>query len=462
MNTFLSKIALVGRPNVGKSALFNKLCKKRLSIVDEAEGVTRDRIYAESDCFGTSFIMIDTGGISPRKDLPYNELVKKQSFLAIEEADVVILVVDGHAGATPLDISLARDLQRLGKPIVLAVNKIDHPGQEGLIEQFSCLGIGDKIGVSATQNWHMAELLEAAISYLPKKEKEQEAPDSQIKVALIGRANTGKSTLLNHLLGEERSIVSELAGTTRDAIDADVIRGGQSFLFVDTAGIRRKSKEHEVIDKFAFIRTKDAINRCDICLVLLDSREGVSAQDKKILDMVKESGKPAILLFNKWDLVKGFRMEHCLKAVDLEASYLQHCPKIAISAKTGRNLEKIFPEILTVFEFAYKRISTHQLNNCLERSMQLTHPPLINGKRLRVYYVTQVENAPPRFILFVNHVHLISDTYRKYLENQLRKTFLFTGCPLFLHVKDKKKAAKSERKLPPNANSFLSEMNQIY
>ncbi|EFB42390.1 hypothetical protein pah_c009o032 [Parachlamydia acanthamoebae str. Hall's coccus] len=440
----LPKLALVGRPNVGKSALFNKICGKKIAIVDEAEGVTRDRLYAEADLFGRHFQVIDTGGINPRSDAPFNEEVKRQAEIAIEEADTIVMVVDSHVGLTALDHEVAQILLRTSKPLCLAVNKIDHPSQEHLIYEFQSLGITNKVAVSATQSWRIAELLEAALDPLSLEIGEEET-DKPLAIAIIGRPNVGKSSLINYLLDEQRCIVSPIPGTTRDSVDVSFTHNEHAYTLIDTAGIRRKHSEHEVVDKFAAIRTERAIARADICLLVLDSQQGITVQEKRIANLIEEAGKGCILLFNKWDLVKGFRMEHCLKEIESEASFLNHCPKIFMSAKTGRNVEKIFEEIQTVHENSQKRITTHQLNKFIEVAMQRNHPPMMMGKRLRIYYMAQVAVNPPKFILFVNYPNLMMESYKKYLYNQFREAYGFTGVPILMHLKGKEKTRQEKQ-----------------
>lgn len=434
----LIKLAIVGRPNVGKSALFNSICKKKIAIVDEAEGVTRDRLYADTDLFGFPFQVIDTGGINARSTALFNAEIKRQAEIAIEEADTIIMVVDGHVGITDLDEEIARILHRTHKPLCLAVNKIDNLSQQHLIYDFLKLGIKENVAVSATQNWQIAELLEAALKDFPKENVNLDS-SQETKVAIIGRPNVGKSSLVNFLLEDDRCIVSPIAGTTRDSIDVSFRHGEDSFILIDTAGIRKKQAEHEVVDKFAAIRTQRAIERADICLLILDAQEGLTTQEKKIANMIEEAGKGCILLFNKWDLVKGFRMEHCLKEVEDEASFLKHCPKLFISAKSGRNVEKIFPLVKEVREASQMRISTHQLNKFVGAALQRNHPPMMMGKRLRIYYMAQVDVEPPKFVLFVNFPNLMTEPYRKYLYNQFREAYGFTGVPITLHLKGKKR-----------------------
>lgn len=435
----LPLLAIVGRPNVGKSALFNCICKQRIAIVDEAEGVTRDRIYSMTDLFGFPFRIVDTGGIDRHNHSPYQESISRQARLAIEEAAVVVMVVDGRVGLTQWDEELARELHKTGKPLVLAVNKIDNPRDEPMQYPFQRLGISKIVTVSTTQGYHIAELLEMAFEdYVPQAPEPQK--EQSVRVALVGRPNVGKSSLLNRFLSEERAIVSPIPGTTRDSIDV-LCTGpnGTHYTLIDTAGIRRKGGEHEVVDKFAAIRTERAIERADICLLVVDSQEGLTTREKKIANQIEEAGKGCILILNKWDLVKGKRMEHFLQEVEQEAPFLKHCPTLCISAQTGRNVEKIFPLIDEVQRNANQRITTGLLNQFIAKAMHKTHPPMVGGKRLRIYYMTQIAVAPPRFVTFVNAPRLMDDSYKKYLYNQFRLEFGFTGVPIRLYLKGKKR-----------------------
>lgn len=452
--TMLPKIAIVGRPNVGKSALFNRICQKRVSIVDEQEGITRDRIYAQADLFGRPFQLVDTGGIDPSGKVAFNEEIREQALFAVQEADALIFVVDGQVGPTHLDLEVAKILRKSKKPVVVAVNKIDRPADELKMHEFQSLGIPDILPISALQGLQIAELLELTLKYLPttvpeeKAETELSTPEETIRVAIVGRPNVGKSTLLNQLLEDERSIVSPIAGTTRDAIDAPITVDGQSYLLIDTAGIRRKKAEKEVVDKFAAIRTEEAIDRADVCLLVLDSYEGITTQEKRIASEIEAKGKSCILLFNKWDLVKNLRMEHAMRGVREEIPFLTHCPTLFLSAIKGRNLDQIFPAIRHVYAERYRKITTGQLNKFIEGCLQKYHPPLLLGKRLRIYYMTQIQTAPPKFIVFVNNTTLMVESYKKYLINQFRKTYQFSGCPIFFELRGKRGKPEITGKLP--------------
>ncbi len=441
MKTQKPKVALVGRPNVGKSALFNRIARTRLAIVDEAEGITRDRLYADAELFGLDFEVIDTGGIDPRSKAVFNDEIRRQAEIAIEEADSLILVVDSRVGITALDLEVARTLQKTDKPLAVAINKVDQHSDQFDFSPYYELGIQNMVPVSAEHGLQVAELLELALNGFEKPDEVEEEAQG-IKVAIVGKPNVGKSSFLNFVLSEERCCVSPIAGTTRDSIDAAVTIDDEPYVLIDTAGIRRKRAEHEVVDKFAAIRTEKAIERADICLLMLDAQEGISVQEKKIANLIEEKGKGCLILINKWDLVKGVQMEHYLRAVREEVPFLAHCPALFISAKTGRNIDMVFKEVKNIDRFSQTRITTHQLNKFLEKAMQLNHPPMITGKRLRIYYMAQVGVAPPTFVMFVNNPALMTGAYKKYLYNQFRSEYKFTGVPIPMYLKGKKAPKK--------------------
>ncbi len=458
--TKLLKLALVGRPNVGKSALFNRICRNRIAIVDEAEGITRDRLYADADFFGKPFEVIDTGGINPNSDVPFQEEIRRQTEIAIVEADAIVMVVDATVGVTVLDEFVARLLLRTGKRVVLAVNKVDDLGKMDLVYPFYSLGISKIVAVSATQSFQVAELLEEAfegISFPTEGPEEEKA----IRIAVVGRPNVGKSTLVNYLLDEERCVVSPIAGTTRDSIDVDILVEGQRFTLIDTAGIRRKKAEHEVVDKFAAIRTERALDRCDICVLMLDAERGMTNQDKRIAHQIEELGKGCVILFNKWDTVKGFRMEHCLKSMHIDVPFLAHCPTLFVSAQTGRHLEKLFSIIAEVDVQQNRRITTGQLNKFVEKVVQRYHPPMVYGKRLRIYYMAQVDVQPPRFVMFVNKPELMVDTYTKYMINQFREMYGFIGSPIKFFLKGRKTKEDRSGKEDVVKEEDFSEENEV-
>ncbi len=441
------KLAIVGRPNVGKSALFNRICKKRLAIVDEAEGVTRDRLYSDADFFGMPFQVIDTGGIHAKSQATFNAEIKRQAEIAIEEADTIVMVVDGQVGITELDQEVAKILLKTKKPLCLAVNKIDDLSQEHLAYTFGTLGIPRIVPVSAAHGWQIAELLEIAFEDFDKTNLKTEKSKA-IHIAIIGRPNVGKSSLVNYILNEDRCIVSPIPGTTRDSIDVSFMHGDQGYTLIDTAGIRRKKAEHEVVDKFAAMRTERAIERADICILMLDAQQGMTSQEKRIANSIEEAGNGCLVLLNKWDLVKGFRMEHCLQGIEEEVPFLNYCPKIFTSAKTGRNIDKIFPTLKEIHESSQKRITTHQLNTFIGKCLQKNHPPMLMGKRLRIYYMAQVGIEPPIFVLFVNFVNLMSDSYQKYLYNQFREVYGFLGVPLRFRLRGKEESRAKTSKEP--------------
>jgi GTP-binding protein len=432
----LPKIAIIGRPNVGKSSLFNRICKKREAIVHEEEGVTRDLLYGKSSFFSKPFAIIDSAGIDPKAEGVFTKLMEKQAKIGANEADVIVFVVDGRVGITIQDERVAKFLFTLNKPIILAINKMDGEHDPAIIQDFYSLGVKDMVLVSALHNIGIDDLLEKALEDFSGVEEEEE--DKHPQIAFIGRPNVGKSTLFNHLVGQERSMVSEIAGTTRDQIDMLFEKGDKKYTFIDTAGVIRKNKARSVIDKFSAIRTEKAIKKSNLCLLLINIKEGLTSQEKKILSMVAENKKGCILLLNKWDLVQDHKMEHALRHMREQNPILKDIPTLIISAKTKRNIEKIFPLIDQVYHSLSQTLSTSKLNQFVETVMQKYHPPMIMGKRLRVYYMTQVGKFPPAFILFVNYPHLFCPTYKKYLINQLKKTFKLHGVFVSFFIRGKK------------------------
>lgn len=432
------RIAIIGRPNVGKSALFNRFVGRRQAIVDDAEGITRDRGYATTEFFGTLLQFIDTGGIAKDKTLPFRESVKKQAEIAMKEADAIIFVIDQRLGITKGDEEVASMLHLLGKPTFLALNKVDFEDRSMNLNEFYSLGFDRIFPVSAVHGHQITELLQAIVDIFP-------SPPSIIeefktaRIAVIGKPNAGKSTLINALLKDERLVVSDIPGTTLDSVDVLVQKEGKSYTFVDTAGLRRKHKENEVVDKFSRVRTEQAIERADICILVLDSTAGLTAQEKSFISFIEAAGKSCILFFNKWDLVQGFRMEHSKSAIMTEHPFVTHCPIIFGSAKLEKNLDKLFPAIESIEKARSESLTTGILNRFLEKAIQKVHPPMIQGKRLRVYYMTQTKAAPPTFALFVNFRSLILPTYERYLLAQFRKTFGFPGTPVKFEFRQKSK-----------------------
>lgn len=425
-------VAIIGRPNVGKSALFNRIARKRIAIVDQKEGVTRDylAVCVEGEF---SFRLLDTGGIDPGSKGLFRDEIIAAAKSAVAQADILVMVVDGEVGATALDEEIAHMLLKTGKPLTLAVNKIDDPSHERRLAPFYKLGIKKVMGVSALHGTGVHELL--VDLNLPT-----EVIDTQVdvsKIAIVGRPNVGKSTLVNALLKEERVIVSPLAGTTRDAVDIPLSLDGKDYLLIDTAGVKKKKSDKENAEMCSQLRRRDAIERADIALLLLDASTGLTDQDKHLLSDIEESGKPCLILLNKWDLVHGYRMEHIISALRLATPFLAHVPILILSAKQGRNLHKLFPAIHKLLATTQKRLSTALLNRFLTTAQAHTRPPMLGGKRLRIYYMTQVSASPPRFLLFVNSPTLMDPSYQKYLLNSLRTTFNFAGTPLKLHLKGK-------------------------
>ena len=432
-------VAIVGRPNVGKSMLFNKLCGRRLSIVEDTPGVTRDRLYAECEWCGRTFDIVDTGGIEPAADTEILEFMREQAQIAIEAADVIVLVTDLRTGVTAADKDVANLLKRSRKPVVLAVNKADSTGapDPGLYEFYE-LGLGDPIAVSAIHGHGTGDLLDECLRSFPPQD-EEEREDDAVKVAVIGKPNVGKSSLINIILGEKRVIVSDVAGTTRDAVDTPFENKSGKYVFIDTAGIRRQSRVEERVEKFSVMRAQLAIQRADVCLIMIDAREGVTEQDTKIAGMAHEAGKASIVIVNKWDLVEKETgtMEKLRKTILGDLSFMSYAPVLFISALTGQRTERIFELINFVNDQNAMRITTGMLNNVLADAQARMQPPTDKGRKLKIYYMTQTGVRPPNFVVFCNSRELFHFSYQRYLENQIRATFGLEGTPIRMVIRQK-------------------------
>ena len=432
-------IAIVGRPNVGKSALFNKLIGRRVSIVEDTPGVTRDRIYGQSDWNGRKFTLIDTGGIEPRTDSEILTFMREQAEIAIAAATVIVFVCDIRTGMTAADQEVAGMLQRSRKPVVLAVNKVDSTGHTNPdIYEFYNLGLGDPIAVSAVHGHGTGDLLDACFEHFPP-EYEEEAEDDVIKVAIIGKPNVGKSSLVNRILGQERVIVSDVAGTTRDAVDSYFEKDGQKYLIIDTAGMRKKSKVDDRVEKFSVLRATMAIERSDVCAIMINAQEGVTEQDTKVAGLAHDAGKACIIVVNKWDAIEkdGKTMQRMEEDVRRDLSYMTYAPVLFLSALTGQRVEKLFGLIDSVVNQAAMRIPTGVLNQVLADAQARVQPPTDKGKRLKIYYMTQIGVKPPHFVIFCNDAQLFHFSYRRYLENQIRATFGLTGTPVRITIRQK-------------------------
>ena len=430
-------VAIVGRPNVGKSMLFNKLVGQRLSIVEDTPGVTRDRLYAEAEWLNRKFDLVDTGGIEPSADSEILAFMREQAEIAIQNATVIVFLCDINTCLTASDQEVASMLQRCGKPVILAVNKVDQ-GRSPDIYEFYNLGLGDPIAVSAVHGHGTGDLLDACVQYFPPEDEEEEEDDA-IKVAVIGKPNAGKSSLVNKILGEERVIVSNVAGTTRDAIDSRFTNSKGSFVFIDTAGMRKKSKIEEDIEKYSVLRATMAIDRADVCLIMIDATEGVTEQDTKVAGMAHEAGKASIIVVNKWDLVEkdDKTMARMTEEIRRDLAYMTYAPILFISAKTGQRVDKLFDMIVAVSNQNSMRITTGMLNNILEDATARVQPPTDKGRRLKIYYITQVGVKPPHFVFFCNDSRLFHFSYQRYLENQIRAVFGLTGTPIKITIRQK-------------------------
>lgn len=432
-------IAIVGRPNVGKSTLFNKLIGQRMSIVDDTPGVTRDRIYAKGEWLDHEFMLVDTGGIEPdSKDVILSQM-REQAQLAIDSADAIILVVDIKTGVTASDESVAQMLQKSGKPVVLCVNKCDSlGGNPPEIYEFYNLGLGDPIAVSSVHGHGTGDLLDAVFEKMPP-EKTEESDGEILKVAVIGKPNAGKSSLINKILGEKRMIVSDIAGTTRDAVDSVVTKGEKQYLFIDTAGIRRKSRVNDNLEKYSVLRAYMAVDRADVCVIMIDAEEGFTEQDSKIAGYAHEQGKACVIAVNKWDIIDkdGKTMQEFTKKLEADFSFMSYAPFVFISAKTGQRIDKLFQLIDYTSEQNARRISTGKLNELLSYATARVQPPSDKGKRLKVYYLTQPSVKPPTFVCFCNNKELFHFSYQRYIENQIRDAFGLDGTPIRFLVRER-------------------------
>lgn len=437
-------VAVVGRPNVGKSTLFNKLCGQRLAIVDDTPGVTRDRLYGDCEWLGYEMLLIDTGGIEPYSDDIILSQMRRQAQLAIDSADVIIFVTDVRTGVVATDEEVAAMLQKSGKPIVLCVNKSDSLGEPPAeFYEFYNLGLGDPVQVSAVHGHGTGDLLDRVIEYLPEPSGENDESDT-VKVAVIGKPNAGKSSLVNKISGEERMIVSDIAGTTRDATDTLVENKYGSFVFIDTAGLRRKSRVDDTIEKYSVIRARMAVERANVCIIMIDATEGFTEQDSKVAGIAHELGKASIIAVNKWDLVEkdGKTMDSFRKKLMNDFSFMSYAPIIFISAKTGQRIDRLFELIKYVDEQNSMRISTGKLNDVLASATARVQPPTDKGKRLKIYYMTQASTRPPTFVCFVNNKDLFHYSYQRYLDNRIREVFGLEGTPTKFVIRERDKNNK--------------------
>ncbi len=431
-------VAIVGRPNVGKSTLFNKISGKRISIVEDTPGVTRDRIFSEAEWIGVPFLIIDTGGIEPYSEDIIMIQMKRQAEMAIETADVIIFVVDGKEGINPTDIEVANLLRKANKPVILACNKIDAPKYKDNIFEFYNLGMGEPIPVSSGQSLGLGDLLDEVIKGFPKDEEKQ-YNETTIKVAVVGKPNVGKSSIINFILGEERVIVSDVPGTTRDAIDTYFKKESQEYVIIDTAGIRKKSKVNEAVERYSVIRAFAAIERADICLLVIDAQAGVTVQDSKIAGFIHEEGRGVIIVVNKWDLIK--KNDKSVQAYKDELlkvlPFMSYAPVIFVSALTGQRITKILDMVDYVSTQHAMRVQTGVLNDIINEAVLMNQPSISGGRRLNIYYGTQVSVKPPTFVIFVNDPALMHFSYERYLENKIRKSFGFDGTPIKIFIRGK-------------------------
>ncbi len=429
-------IAIVGRPNVGKSTFFNKVVGRKVSITEDRPGVTRDRLYADAEWQGRKFTVVDTGGIELKSQDNMWQHIARQAEIAIETADVILFFTDGKEGLTSSDYDVAEKLRRSKKPVVLVVNKIDDYSQEKLFD-FYALGLGEPFAVSAEHSQGIGDVLDEALSYLGEGENTE---DDSLKIAIVGKPNAGKSSLVNRLLGSERSIVTSVAGTTRDAVDTRLEKNGRSYTIIDTAGIRRKRSVEDDVEYYSVLRAFDAVRRADVCVLVVDASEGITEQDTKIIGYVHEQGKPSVIAMNKWDLVEKDtntinRFEEKLSE---DLKFMSYFKSVYISAKTGQRAEKILEIADMVYANSTRRVSIGELNDLIMDAVRVNEPPSYNGRRLRIFYTTQANAVPPTFVFFVNDETLMHFSYERYLENVIRKAYDFTGTPIRLVLRQKK------------------------
>ena len=430
-------VAIVGRPNVGKSTLFNKICKRRIAIIEDTPGVTRDRIFQDAEWLGYQFVLVDTGGIEPESEDIILAQMRRQAEMAMEAADVILFLTDAKAGLVSADYEVADMLRRTDKPVVLAVNKVENKHDQESVYDFYNLGIGTVHEISAEQSLGLGDLLDEIVSYF---DRVQEPEEDATYIAIVGKPNVGKSSLANKILGQQRSIVSDIPGTTRDAIDTPFYRDGKKYILTDTAGMRKKGKiERDSVERYSVIRSLAAVRRADIVLTLIDAEQGITEQDVKIAGYVDEEGKPSIIVVNKWDAVEKdtYTIEKYKKDIEVDLAFMTYAPQIYISAKTGQRVDKLFPLMEQCLENANRRISTGLLNDCIREAIAAAEPLTSGGRRLRIYYATQVSTCPPTFVLFVNDVKLMHYSYERYLKNYLRKTFDFSGTPIRMMVRNR-------------------------
>lgn len=435
-------VAVVGRPNVGKSSFFNKVLGKRISIVENIPGVTRDRIYGDTEWAGREFTMIDTGGLDMSSEDVILTQIRYQAQIAIDTADVILFFVDAREGLVPDDYEVANMLRKTTKPVILVVNKVDYIGLEDSVYEFYNLGLGDPISISAANMLGLGDVLQAIVDILPEKAEDETLDSEKCCIAVVGKPNVGKSSLVNYLLGHQRTMVSDIAGTTRDAIDSPLFDAeGNEYVIIDTAGIRKKSVIEEAsLERYSVLRAIAAIDRCDVALLVIDANDGVTEQDSKIAGLILDAGKGIIICINKWDSIEkdtGTLENYRLKVLD-SLKFMSYAPVLFISAKSGQRMDKILSTVRDVWSNCKKRISTGVLNEILQDAQMAMQAPAINGRRLKIYYATQVSSCPPAFAIFVNEANLMHFSYQRFLENQIRKSVDLTGTPIKILIREKK------------------------